>query len=155
MKWVAKSNRVGKFGSQPNGFVLLGSLENKFFICECPERPDSDFVVELPEIMTHPWEIYFFEDGQKGYIGVEALGIKRGEDIGDYKGRRHIIYTPEQLQIRLAMLKWTALNLFLPDKARMLNIDQAEVEKVADEIQSFDDCKALKSYIKTNLYYDC
>jgi hypothetical protein len=156
MRWVVKSH-LGRFGKQPQGFKTHFSIENQFFVCDCPVRPDSDFVVEFPEKFhgIGAQYIYLFNNGKRAFIYLgEEYEIALSQD-GDHKGRKAMQYTPAQLEFRLELIKWIALNVFLPDKQRMLNIDQAEVERFINEVQAINDDRLLKDYVKDNLYYNC
>lgn len=156
MKWIVKSYR-GQFDNQPQDLRAQYAIENRFFVCDCADKPNGDFVIEFPEqfhgISTQ--FIYLFQNGKRAFVHLtEEYGISLSEDA-DHKGRRAIQYTPQQIQFRLDLIKWIALNVFLPDKKRMLNIDQAEVERVTNEINSFSDDRLLKDYVRDNLYYNC
>ena len=64
------------------------------------------------------------------------------------------MYTDEQLALRLEMTRWIALNVFLPDKKRMLNISDEEVARTTQELESFSDDRLLRDYVKENLFYN-
>lgn len=154
MRWVAKSIR-GNFYNQPEGFRALYAIENSFFVCECPVAPNATFVKEFPERYHNTNILYEVQNGKRVFLSLDpAHGIKLSEDT-DKKYRRAVQYTPEQIALRLELIKWITLNIFLPDKQRLLNIDPAEVERITQEVESFDDDRLLKDYVRDNLMYDC
>jgi hypothetical protein len=147
-QWIVK-NRLANFDSQPAGFNAVSALENRFFVCECPTQPTGDFVVAFPEQYYGCDELYLFDNGKRT-LGIADTRIQLSEEL-DYKRRRAIMYTAEQLALRLDMIKWIALNVFVPDKQRMLGADTAST---VQEIEAFTDDKLLRRYVAENLYYD-
>lgn len=151
MEWVVK-NHWGQFDGQPEGFEICYAIENRFFICECPTRPNGDFVVAYPEAYKGYSELYQFQNGKRT-LGLTDTRIQLS-DTFDNKARRSIIYTDEQIALRHEIIKWIALNVFLPDKQRMMNIDSGEVDRITQEIETITDDRLLKDYVKENLYYN-
>jgi hypothetical protein len=147
-QWILK-NRSGQFDDQPEGFNPISALENRFFICECPTQPTGDFVVACPEQYQGCDELYLFDNGKRT-LGIADTRIQLSEEL-DYKYRRAIMYTSEQLALRLDMIKWIALNVFVPDKQRMLGADSAAI---VQDIEAFTSDKMLRRYVADNLYYD-
>jgi len=64
------------------------------------------------------------------------------------------MYTEEQILFRLGMIKWIALNVFIPDKQRMQGLSNTDIEVFVQAIESFTSDKLLKDYVAENLYYD-
>jgi hypothetical protein len=147
-QWIVK-DKLGQFIGQPDGFVSITAIENRFFVCDCPTAPTGDFVVEFPEIYRGCNELYLFDNGKRT-LGIADENIQLSEEV-DYKNRRAIMYTTEQLALRLDMIKWIALNVFVPDKQRMLG---ADTTTTVQDIEGFTDDKLLKRYVAENLYYD-
>jgi hypothetical protein len=153
-QWILK-NDSGIFNHhapQPDGFKMIGSLENSFYIAECDSQPNGDFVVEFPEEFYHSMEFYIFPHGKR-LLGVNNTNIPLSEDV-DKKNRRAIIYTDEHMIFRISLIKWLALNVWIPDKTRMLSLDDQTVSKLVQDIQDLNDDILLKRYIADNLYYD-
>jgi hypothetical protein len=153
-QWVLK-NSSGIFNHvlpQPDGFTLIDAIENSFYIAECPTTPNGDFVVELPEQFNNNLEFYIFPNGKK-LLGLTNKTIELSETV-DKKNRRSIIYTQDQLDFRISLMKWLALNVWIPDKKRMKNLDDSTVQQLISDIQEFTDDLLLKKYINLNLYYD-
>lgn len=151
MQWVVKSH-LGQFDGQPEGFRPIHAIENRFFVCECPTMPNGDFVVEYPEIFDNCSELYMFPNGKRT-LGIVDKRIQLSDDM-DKKYRRTIMYTDEQIAFRTEIIKWIALNVFLPDKKRMLNINDDEVLRITQDIENITDDRLLKDYVKENLYYN-
>lgn len=151
MEWVVK-NHWGQFEGQPEGFRVQYAIENRFFICECPTRPIGDFVVAYPDAYSGYLELYQFQNGKRT-LGLMDSRIQLS-DTFDNKARRSIIYTYEQIALRHEIIKWIALNVFLPDKQRMMNISSTEVDRITQEIDNITDDRLLKDYVKENLYYN-
>ena len=150
-QWIVK-NKLGQFDGQPDGFNAIHALENRFFVCECPSEPTGDFVIPCPEQYHGRDEIYLFSNGKRT-LGLLDSSIQLSEEV-DSKNRRAIMYTEEQVLFRLDMIKWIALNVFIPDKQRMQGLAGADVEVLVQAVESFTSDKLLKNYVAENLYYD-
>ena len=153
-QWVLK-NSSGIFDhslSQPEGFLVIDSIENSFFIAECPTTPNGDFVVEFPEQYHGNLEFHVFPNGKR-LLGLTNTSIPLTEDV-DKKNRRAIIYTEDQLNFRIGLIKWIALNIWIPDKKRMMNLSDSAVQQLILDVQGLNDDLLLKEYIKNTLYYD-
>jgi hypothetical protein len=153
-QWLLK-NSSGIFDhamSQPDDFKLIGSAENSFFLAECSTQPDGDFVVEFPQQFWGCFEFYWFPNGKKT-LGLTNKTIALSAEV-DSKSRRAIMYTAEQIDFRISMIRWIALNVWIPDKTRMLNLDNSTVQRLISDINGLTDDVSLKQYITTNLYYD-
>lgn len=150
-QWIVK-NKFAQFDDQPEGFSTISALENRFFICECPTQPLGDFVLACPEQYQGCAEIYLFGNGKRT-LGILDVRIQLSEEV-DNKNRRAIMYTEEQILFRLGMIKWIALNVFIPDKQRMQGLSNTDIEVFVQAIESFTSDKLLKDYVAENLYYD-
>ena len=149
-------NESGTFvlGSQPIGFVALSALENRFFICESPITPNGDFVVPFPEEQQTEYLFYPYPNGKKLWFDP-FNGSVEFDTVVDNKNRRAIMYTDAQLSIKLSIMKWLMLNVWIPDKARMLNMTTEETAVYIDYVNNnlTDDISA-RTYINKNLYYN-
>ena len=150
-QWIVKS-RLGQFDGQPNGFVAVSALENRFFVCECPTQPLGDFVVAYPEQYRGCEEMYLFGNGKRT-LGLLDDRIKLSEEVVS-TNRRAIMYTDEQVLFRLGLIKWIAINVFIPDRQRLQGLSSADVEVLVQAVESFTSDKLLKDYVTENLYYD-
>lgn len=150
-QWIVK-NKLGQFDGQPDGFNAIHALENRFFVCECPSQPAGDFVIPCPEQYQGRDEIYLFGNGKRT-LGLLDSSVQLSEEV-DNKNRRAIMYTEEQVLFRLGMIKWIALNVFIPDKQRMQGLTGSDVEVLVQAVESFTSDKLLKDYVTENLYYD-
>lgn len=154
-KWfVKKWNGTFEEGSQPQGFSAITSIENRLFLCECPTKPDGVFVVEFPEEAQPPqWEYYTYENGKKLWYDPWNGSVPFEEEV-DYKNRRRVMYTSEQLAIRINLIKWIAINCWIPDRARIYNISLEGMNQQISEVLEINDESAITAYVKENLYYD-
>lgn len=150
-QWIVK-NKLGQFDGQPDGFNAVHALENRFFVCECPSEPVGDFVIACPDQYRGRGEMYLFGNGKKT-LGLIDSSIKLSEQV-DNKNRRVIMYTEEQVLFRLGMIRWIALNVFIPDRQRMQGLSSNDVEALVQAVESFTSDKLLKDYVAENLYYD-
>ena len=152
--WIVK-NTAGAFDftTQPEGFKTVMGIENRFFICECPTEPLGEIAVEFP--IDHPewYLIYTFTNGKRVLNGTFGGLIELSEDL-DRKFRRAIIYTSEQLSLRLQVIQWLALNVWIPDKQRMLQLEASEVALLQAGIQACISDVEAKQFVVDNLYYD-
>jgi hypothetical protein len=155
MAYYIVKNRTGTFepDSQPDGFTAMLGMENRTFIVSCPVQPASEFVVEFPP-ENHALLAFYLYGGNKKMPFDPFNGEVAFEDVIDKKGRRRIMYTDAQYADRLAMFKWMMLNVYLPDKARMQSLSQADVDTAIAEINALPDDIAAQTYLTTNLYYD-
>jgi len=153
-QWILK-NSSGIFDhdvSQPDGFLTIDCIENSFFIAECPVEPNGDFVVEFPTEYHNNLEYHIFPNGKK-VLGLTNKEINLSKDV-DSKRRRAIMYTEDQMNFRISLIKWLALNVWIPDKKRMKNLDDSVVQQMILDITGLNDDMLLKKYISDNLYYD-
>jgi hypothetical protein len=153
-QWILK-NSSGIFDydlSQPDGFLVIDSIENSFYIAECPVEPNGDFVVEFPPEYCNNLEYHIFPN-KKRVLGLTNKEINLSDDV-DKKRRRAIIYTEDQMNFRISLIKWLALNIWIPDKKRMKNLDDSVVQQMISDITVLNDDMLLKKYISNNLYYD-
>jgi hypothetical protein len=153
-QWILK-NSSGIFDhglTQPTDFQLIDAIENSFFVARCPTQPNGDFVVEFPEQFHDCLEFFWFPNGKKT-LGLTNKTIALSTDV-DSKNRRAIMYTADQMDFRISLIKWIALNVWIPDKKRMQNLDDSTVQQLILGIEGLDDDRLLKQYITDNLYYD-
>lgn len=157
MPYYIVKNDTGNFyaSEQPKGFKALGggALENRFFICECPTVPVTCFAVVFPEEELAKHVFYQHPNGRKLPCDPFEGRVKFG-DVVDNKNRRAIIYSEEQLAIQLSIIKWLALNVWIPDKKRMYEIPEEIVQSYIDAINKLTDAEDARVYIRKNLYYN-
>lgn len=152
--FIVKS-QSGNFDStvKPEGFRGISALENRFFICESPTKPEGKFVVEFPDEEYAKINHYLFKNGKKVWLDVFDGKVNLSEDV-DRKNRRVIQYTEDQMKVRLSIIVWIMLNVFLPDKARLMNLSEVEIQKYKNDIISLSDGELARQYLETNFYYD-
>jgi hypothetical protein len=153
-QWLLK-NSSGIFDHsrpQPDDFKLIDAIENSFFVAECSVQPNGDFVVEFPQQFWGCLEFFWFQNGKKT-LGLTNQSIALSTEV-DSKNRRAIMYTNEQMDFRIIMIKWIALNVYIPDRARMQGLNETVVHQLTLDIEGMNDDRLLKQYIKDNLYYD-
>lgn len=156
MPYYVVKNQEGTFhaGSQPDGFATAhGAIENRLFICVCPTVPNGEFVVEIPNEQLDNFRFYPYSNGKKLPFDIWNGEVKFGEEV-DNKRRRVIMYTDEQLAKRLSIQKWLMLNVWIPDKARMYNIDQNIVDGYIAAVDALQDDEAARIHIIKNLHYN-
>jgi len=155
MAFYIIKNRTGTFvpGTQPDGFKAILGIENRLFIAECSSAPTGEFVVIFPP-EQYALLVFYHYAGNKKLPFDPFNGEVQFDDVIDKKGRRRIMYTDAQLADRLDMFKWMMLNVYLPDKARITQMTQADVDRVTVEINALPDDTAAQQYLITNLYYD-
>jgi hypothetical protein len=148
-------NQSGTFenGEQPDNFKVTGSLENRFFICECSTTPVSEFVVEFPKEQCDKHIFYQHPNGRKLWYDPFNGAVQFGVEV-DSKNRRAIIYNEQQLLTQLSYMKWLALNVWIPDKVRMYTISEDIVQSHLNQIDAIDDADLMRVYIRKNLYYN-
>jgi hypothetical protein len=148
-------NTSGTFApdTQPDGFRAILGIENRLFITECPTPPNGELVVEFPQEIYDQLPYYHYA-GNKKLPFDPFNGAVTFEDVIDKKGRQRILYTDAQFALRLSIMKWMMINVYLADKARMQSMTQAEVDTATAEINALPDDITAKSYLATNLYHD-
>lgn len=150
-------NESGTFepGSQPEGFSAIGggALENRLFICECPVRPNSEFVVDFPDEQRAKHVYYQHPNGRKLWYDPFNGAVKFGEEV-DNKNRRAIIYSEEQLQLQLEYMKWLMLNVWIPDKKRIYEIPDDIIQSYIQQVNDLADAETARIYIRKNLHYN-
>ena len=156
-QWLIKhQNGNFDFDQQPAGFKVVVSFENKFWLCDCAEMPNGEVVIEFNKYqdIKPNWFLYYgLPNGKKTIVDVFAGNVKLSE-ILDNRNRRAIMYSDEQLSMRLDIMKWLSLNVWIPDKQRVLGLDDAAVETLRSEVEALSDDISAKAYIQSNLYYD-
>lgn len=138
---------------QPEGFKVISALENRMFICESPSLPLSEFVIEFPAEEYAKMLFYPFANGKRLWFDPFEGQVTFGEDV-DSKRRRAVQYTDEQLAIRLSILKWLMLNIWVPDKKRMYDIPNNMVDEYITKINEFSNDVEARTYLEKNLYYN-
>lgn len=152
--WIVKNTQGAfDFSEQPEGFRTVMGIENRFFICECPTQPVGEIVLEFPIVYPDWHIIYIYTNGKRVLNGTFDGPIELSEDL-DRKNRRAIIYTSEQLSLRLQVIQWLALNVWIPDKQRMLQLEPSEVAALQAGIQACVSDVEAKQYVTDNLYYN-
>ena len=63
------------------------------------------------------------------------------------------MYTAEQLAQRLEIWRWIAINLFVPDRERIIG-DSGATNQYLSEIALISTDTDMRQYIIDNLYYD-
>ena len=144
---------MGNFENQPEGFKVITAIENSFWRCYCPERPNAPFVVEFPAEQEEQYWYYIWPSGKK-LLADPFNGRVQASEEKDSKGRRIYTYTQEQSDKRLALIRWLVINVWAPDKQRLNNLDNETVQKYIDDINTFNNDVAAKEYVVNNLYYD-
>ena len=144
---------MGNFENQPEGFKVITAIENSFWRCYCPERPNAPFVVEFPAEQEEQYWYYIWPSGKK-LLADPFNGRVQASEEKDSKGRRIYTYTQEQSDKRLALIRWLVINVWVPDKQRLNNLDNETVKKYIDDINTFNNDVAAKEYVVNNLYYD-
>lgn len=154
MKYIVK-NESGTFdmNTQPEGFRAIIALENRLFVCDSPTVPVSDFVVEFPDDRYAQFLYYSLPDGKKILADIFGGLVKFGDEV-DSKGRRIIVYTQEQKDTRLDIIKWIILNVFIPDKARMYSISDDIVASYIASVNALETDALAVTYVQKNLYYN-
>jgi hypothetical protein len=150
--WIVK-HKTGNFENQPDGFKVITALENSFWRCECPSRPISEFVVEFPPEQEAQYLYYKWPSGKKLLADPFGGNVEASEGT-DSKKRRTYTYNQTQLDMRLALIKWLAINVWIPDRQRMQSLDANTVQQYNNNINSFNNDVDAKDYIVNNLYYD-
>jgi hypothetical protein len=150
--WLVK-DKMGNFENQPEGFKVITAIENSFWRCYCPERPNAPFVVEFPAEQEEQYWYYIWPSGKK-LLADPFNGRVQASEEKDSKGRRIYTYTQEQSDKRLALIRWLVINVWVPDKQRLNNLDNETVKKYIDDINTFNNDVAAKEYVVNNLYYD-
>ena len=150
--WVKNSTGTFDHSVQPEGFSVVGSRENKFFLCESTNTPTGEFVAEFPAELYDNYDIANWPNGKKP-VGDPFNGkVAFGEEV-DKRGRRVIMYTAEQLAQRLEIWRWIAINLFVPDRERIIG-DSGATNQYLSEIALISTDTDMRQYIIDNLYYD-
>lgn len=150
--WIVK-DKLGNFENQPAGFKVITAIENSFWRCVCPIKPLAPFVVEFPAKQEEQYWYYIWQSGKK--LLADPFGGRVQASVEkDSKGRRTYTYTQEQMDMRLDLIKWLALNVWIPDKQRLQNLDESVVQKYIDDINAFNNDVEAKEYVVNNLYYD-
>ena len=150
--WVKNSTGTFDHSIQPDGFTAITSRENKFFLTESPTPPVGEFVVEFPADLYENYPMAQWPNGKKP-VGDPFNGKVAFGDEVDARGRRVILYTPEQLIQRREVWQWIAVNLFVPDKERLTGDTAATTTHLA-EISNISTDIDMRQYIIDNLYYD-
>jgi hypothetical protein len=150
--WIVK-DKMGNFENQPDGFKVITAIENSFWRCECPSEPIALFVVEFPAEQEEQYWYYIWPSGKK-LLADPFEGRVHVSEEKDSKGRRTYTYTQEQMDMRLALIKWLVINVWAPDKQRLENLDNATVQQYIDDINAFNNDVEAKEYVVNNLYYD-
>jgi hypothetical protein len=150
--WLVK-DKMGNFENQPEGFKVINAIENSFWRCECPTKPTAPFVVEFPNEQEEQLWYYIWPSGKK-LLSDPFGGRVHASEETDNKGRRVYTYTQEQMDMRLALIKWLVINVWAPDKQRLKNLDAAVTQQYINDINAFNNDVAAKEYVVNNLYYD-
>lgn len=154
MKYIVK-NESGTFDAadQPDGFVAIAAIENRLFICESPTEPVGDFVVLFPEEQQQQMIYYAYPNGKKLPFDPFNGAVEFGLEV-DNKNRREIIYTEEQMNTKLTIMKWLMINVWIPDKARMYSVPEEIVASYIVAVNNLTDAVTARTYIDKNLYYN-
>lgn len=126
-------------------------IENRFAICDVtdPTKLEAEFAVEIPQDQYEDFYLYHWSNGKRH----RALLTDKIAMVGpDATGRWQIQYTPEQLTERTKMLRWVAVNAFVPDMIRMGKTDNANV--LLAELNALNTDEEIKQYTVDKLYYD-
>ena len=152
--YIVKS-QDGNFdmSEQFEGFKVISALENRMFICESPLMPVSEFAIEFPPEEYAKMLFYPFPNGKKLWFDPFDGQVVFGDEV-DSKRRRAIQYTDEQLAIRLSIIKWLMLNVWVPDKKRMYDIPDEITDSYIAKINALTDDVAARTYLEKNLYYN-
>lgn len=149
-------NTSGTFvpAEQPAGFAVLSALENRFFLCESPSEPTSEFTVTAPDWLPAAMPFYQYPNGKKLWFDPFNGTVQFSEGV-DTKSRRTVQYSQEQLDLRLSVFKWLMLNVWIPDKERLDLLDG----RVPDNTLTLQASALLsdvdaEQFLKSNLYYD-
>lgn len=153
MPYYFAKHKTGNFENQPDGFMVINAIENSFWRCWSPIVPNADFIIEIPEQQEEWYRYYIWANGKK-LLADAFNGSVKFSDWVDEKGRRAIEYTQEQMSMRLNIIKWIAINVWIPDKQRLKNLSQDIVEQYIRDINAFDNDVLAKEYVVNNLYYD-
>lgn len=156
MPYYVVKNVSGTFapGSQPDGFATAhGAIENRLFICSCPTTPNGEFVVEIPAEQLDNFRFYPYPNGKKLPFDIWN-GEVQFDQVVDNKRRSAIMYTADQLAKRLSIQKWLMLNVWIPDKTRMYNIEQNIVDNYVATVDNLQDDTTASVYIIKNLHYN-
>lgn len=155
MKQYIVKNQSGTFDTtiQPEGFKVIGALENRLFICESSDSPIGEFVVEFLDEQQQQYMFYPYPDGKKLWFDPFECKVAFGNEI-DNKNRRAIKYSNEQLDAKLNIMKWLMLNIWIPDKTRMYDIPLDVVNDYINQVIALTDTISARTYINKNLYYN-
>jgi hypothetical protein len=153
-KYIVKS-LSGTFapGTQPEGFHAISAIENRLFICACPEIPHGDFVIEFPEEQQADFLYYHYSNGKRLWFDPFDGKVVFGNDI-DNKNRRAIQYDTTQLATQLRIMKWLMLSVWIPDKKRIYSIPDDIVATYHAQVDALTDSATARTYITKNLYYN-
>lgn len=154
MKYIVK-NESGTFDTsiQPVGFVAIEAIENRFFICESPQTPVGEFVVQFPEEQARNLIFYRYPNGKK--LPFDPFnGLVKFGDALDNKNRREIMYTEEQMEYKLSIMKWLMINVWIPDKAEIYSVPEDIVVSYLNAVDGLTDAIKARTYIDKNLYYN-
>lgn len=153
--WVVNTeNYEFNYKEQPADFEIIAGIENKFYIVRALDgKPKGDYVVEFPLDLVKWIPYYQYANGKKLPFDPFNGEVSFGETV-DLKNRREIIFTDEQLNMQLTLIKWLMLNVWVPDRQQRLGVSDAAVSLQLNEIDSLTDSEAARTYIRKNLYYN-
>lgn len=150
--WLVK-HKTGNFENQPEGFKAITAIENSFWRCVCPVEPNAEFYVEFGPVQEEQYWFYIWQSGKK-LLADPFGGRVHASEEKDSKNRRTYTYTQEQMDMRLALIKWLVINVWVPDRKRIENLTDEQAQKYIDDINTFNNDVDAKEYVVNNLYYD-
>ena len=150
--YIAK-HRTGNFSNTPEGFQNIAALENRFWLLSSSTTPDSDLVILMPDEQRENHWYYLFPNDKK-LLGDHFEGRVEFTAEVDAKGRRRVMYSPTQLDQRLSIIKWVAINAFIPDMVRLGKIDSATSVSHISNMNAFTNCEDARQYVVDHLFYD-